>query len=232
MLETATGAPRERAILEVRIGRKRKPSALGYLVRDVVPLPEDQRGVAISTLGKIIRRGWDWLGVTPATPDLIGGTIELPALAECLTLNKAEFIRSGPRGMTYLAYRKAIQNAVSTQLAEWGDARDATETARRRIIRPVERDLERVLIDLADDFPLLGTLVAHRAGGSAACRSAARLLSSTGGPWLPPRWSRVPRPPPPLLQTSHNPRVPRERRPPRRRWTRLPRTTLRILPTR
>ena len=164
-LEATERAAREQATLEVRIGRKRKPSALGYLVRDVVPLPEDQRGVAISTLGKIIRRGWDWLGITPATQDSIGGAIEIPALAECLTLNKADFIRSGPRGMTYLAYRKAIQNAVSNQLAAWGDARDAAEETRRRITRPVERDLERVLIDLADDFPMLGTLVEHREGG-------------------------------------------------------------------
>src|SRR5437867_9325676 len=67
--------------------------------------------------------------------------------------------------MTYLACRKAIQNAVSSQLAQWGDARDVAEATRRRITRPVERDLERVLIDLADDFPMLGSLVEHRAGG-------------------------------------------------------------------
>jgi hypothetical protein len=51
---------------------------------------------------------------------------------------------------------------VSRQLAEWGDRRDAG--ARPRIAR-LERDLERVLEDLADDFPLLRSLVDRRAGG-------------------------------------------------------------------
>ena len=60
------------------------------------------------------------------------------------------------------AYRKAVQEAVSRQLAEWGDTRDA-ET-RPRTAR-LERDLERVLEDLADDFPLLRSLVDRRRGG-------------------------------------------------------------------
>jgi len=89
----------------------------------------------------------------------------VPALAECLTLNKADFVRVGPRGATYLAYRKLLQEAVSRQLAAWGDVHDETEETRRRAARPVERDLERVLHDLADDFPLLATLVQARAGG-------------------------------------------------------------------
>ncbi len=112
----------------------------------------------------MIKRGWDWLGVLAATPDRIGGLIEVPALAGCLTLNKADFIRSGPRGATYLAYRKAIQEAVSRQLEAWGDARDGAEGP-RRAARPVERDLERLLVDLADDYPLLASLIERRAGG-------------------------------------------------------------------
>jgi hypothetical protein len=145
--------------------RRRKPSAAGYLIRERAPLPEDHRGLAVSTLGKVIKRGWDWIGLTPADPERIGGLIEVPPLAECLTLNKSDFIRSGARGATYLAYRKAIQEAVSRQLAEWGDAADAGERERRRAARPVERDLERVLMDLAESFPLLATLVEQRAGG-------------------------------------------------------------------
>jgi len=153
------------APLEVRLARKRKPSAMGYLMRETFPLPEDRRGLAISTLGKVIKRGWDWIGLSPATPEQIGGFIEVPALAGCLTLNKADFIRTGPRGATYLAYRKAIQEVVARQLASWGDARGEAAEARRRVTRPVERDLERVLVDLADDFPLLASLVERREGG-------------------------------------------------------------------
>lgn len=160
------GATIGRAPLSIRIGRKRKPVAVGYLVRGDGALPEEQRGVAISTLGKIIKRGWDWLGLSPAAPEQVGGMIEVPGLAGSLTLNKADFIRAGPRGATYLAYRKAIQEAVSAQLAAWGEARDRSEEARRRA-RPIERDLQRLLVDLAEEFPLLATLVERHAGGQA-----------------------------------------------------------------
>jgi len=164
-LEPQGWRAQETAPLAVRVTRKRKPAGAGYLIRDAAPLPEDLRGLAVSTFGKVIKRGWDWLGVSPSAADCVGGLIEVPALAECLTLNKADFIRAGARGATYLAYRKAIQEAVSRQLAEWGQAGEPEERARRRAARPVERDLESVLADLADDFPLLASLVEQRAGG-------------------------------------------------------------------
>lgn len=47
------------APIEIKLARKRKPSAIGYLLRAATSLPEESRGVAISTLGKIIKRGWD-----------------------------------------------------------------------------------------------------------------------------------------------------------------------------
>jgi hypothetical protein len=155
----------ETAPIAVRLARKRKPTAVGYLVREPRPLPEDRRGLAICTFGKVIRRGWEWLGLTPSAPDRIGGVIEAPALAACLTLNKGDFVRVGSRGAIYLAYRKALQEAVAAQLAVWGDGREPTEEIRRRKVRPVERDLEQVLVDLAEDFPLLASLVERRAGG-------------------------------------------------------------------
>jgi hypothetical protein len=110
----------------------------------------------------VIKRGWDWLGVTPSAPGRTSGLIEAPDLAACLTLSKSDFIRTGTRGAAYLAYRKAIQEVVSRQLAAWGDAPDAD--ARPRTQR-LERDLARVLEDMADDFPLLRSLVDHRPGG-------------------------------------------------------------------
>jgi hypothetical protein len=155
----------EVAPIEVRLLRKRKPSAVGYLLRHREPLPEERRGIGISTFGKVIKRGWDWLGLTPQAPERIGGLIEVPDLAACLTLNKGDFIRVGPRGAAYLAYRKAIQEAVSRQLTTWGDAREPGEEAHRRVARPLERDLEKVIENLADEFPLLASLVEQRAGG-------------------------------------------------------------------
>ncbi len=149
----------------IRIGRKRKPSAQGYLERHDVPLPDELRGVALSTFGKVIKRGWDWLGLSPGEADRITGMIEIPSLAESLTLSKTDFVRTGPRGATYLAYRKAIQEAVSGQLALWGDSGTGPVESRRRHTRPIERDLESVLVDLSRRFPLLASLVDHRRGG-------------------------------------------------------------------
>jgi hypothetical protein len=159
---TRPEAPRsERVSISVRLGRRRTPSASGFIERNAL-LPADREGIAISTLGKIIKRGWDWLGLAPAARAHITGLIEAPDLAACLTLSKNDFIRTGARGASYLAFRKAIQEVVSRQLAEWGDSRHAE--GRPRTVR-LERDLERVLEDLADDFPLLRSLVDRRAGG-------------------------------------------------------------------
>jgi hypothetical protein len=155
----------ERAPLTVRLVRRRKASAAGFLVRDPMALPEERRGLGVSTRGKVIKRGWDWLGVAPGAAERIGGLIEVPPLAECLTLNKADFIRAGSRGALYLAYRKAVQEAVRVQLAAWGDDAEASDAERRRSTRPLERHLETVLGDLADHFPLLAMLVEQRLNG-------------------------------------------------------------------
>jgi hypothetical protein len=151
----------ERASVAIRLGRRRTPSALGYIERNGLAAA-DRDGIAISTFGKVIRRGWDWLGLAPAEHARITGLIEASDLAACLTLSKNDFIRTGARGATYLAYRKAIQEVVSRQLAEWGDRRNGD--ARPRLAR-LERDLERVLEDLSEDFPLLRSLVDRRPGG-------------------------------------------------------------------
>lgn len=148
---------------EVRVGRQRKASGFGFLLRDS-GLAEEERGIAVSTLGKVIRTGWDWLGVSPSRPADVGGLIEVPPLAESLTLNKADFVRAGPRGAVFLAYRKAIQEAVSTQLEAWGEGPE-TSGPRRPRPRSLERDLQSVLAGLSEEYPLLATLVERRRGG-------------------------------------------------------------------
>ncbi len=155
-----------RVPIALRIGRRRKPGAVGYMMRSAEALPADRRGMGVSALGKVIVHGWDWLGLNPADPERVGGLIEIPALAECLTLNKADFLRTGPRGATYLLYRRAVQEAIAAQLALWGERESLRSDAlRRRRARPLERDLATVLVDLAEDFPLLSSLVERQAGG-------------------------------------------------------------------
>ena len=98
LARVATRVPGEDVTpISIRIARRRKPSAFGYLIREELPIAEELRGVAISTYGKVIKRGWDWLGVIPSAPERVRGIVEAPALAACLTLNKVDFFRSGPR---------------------------------------------------------------------------------------------------------------------------------------
>jgi hypothetical protein len=173
--------PAERYPIGVRIGRQRKPSGLGYLARHDEPLPEHERGLAISTLGKVIRRGWDWVGLTPADADRIEGLIEVPALAETLTLNKGDFVRHGPRGALFLSYRKAIQQTVAAQLEAWGTMPPPRKRAPRT--RPLERDIRRVLGDLAGEYPLLTTLVERRSGGQRRLPLGEPADATTPHPW-------------------------------------------------
>ena len=163
-----------------RASASRPPS--GFLERVSEPLPEDRQGLAVSTLGKVIRRGWDWTGLSSSSPALVAGLIEAPGLSAALTLNKGDFLRAGRRGITYLAYRKAIQEAVQAQLTAWGEARDRDDAARRRATRPLERDLEAVLLDLADEFPALAALVERRPGGQRRLPTGASVgMADAGG---------------------------------------------------
>jgi hypothetical protein len=214
----ACGSP-EMAPLAIRSGRKRKPSAAGYLFRETEAVDEDQRGVAISTYGKVIKRGWDWVGVSPAAPDRTGGLIEFPALAAALTLNKGDFIRTGPRGAIYLAARKAIQEVVVRQLAAWGDSRDQAEAPRPRTLRTLERDLERVLLELSEGFPLLASLVEQRRGGQKRLPLAPQSNLGSGpdfGAGPSPDASGAPQEPLDVLSDTGSEQVPQEAPPPSR----------------
>lgn len=69
-LPRGTGLPNglpNAAPISIRVARRRKPSAFGYILREELPIAEELRGIAVSTFGKVIKRGWDWLGITPLT---------------------------------------------------------------------------------------------------------------------------------------------------------------------
>ena len=174
---------REATLVEVRLPRKKKTAGVGLMWRSADVLPEDRQGIAISTFGKVIKRGWDWLGVSPPFPEKVGGLIEMPALAESLTLNKGDFIRSGARGSLYLLCRKALQETVVAQLEAWGeDTAAKDDAARRKAARPFERDLAGVLEDLSADYPALASLVDHR---SAKGGRRLRTMDVNGAPQKP-----------------------------------------------
>jgi hypothetical protein len=184
VLEMDAG-PDARVHVAVRLPRKRKAAAAGYIFRSSEVLPESMRGIGISTRGKVIRRGWDWLGLTPNGADRIGGLIEAPALADCLTLNKADFLRSGPRGAMYLAFRKSIQEALAEPLSRWDENHAHDDETRRRRARPLERDLRDVLARLARDFPLLDALAIRRPGGQRRLSLASNAASESPDLFVP-----------------------------------------------
>lgn len=61
--------------------------------------------------------------------------------------------------------RRVAREAVSVRLEEWGDQREAADPAKRRSLRQLERDFAQVLVELAEEFPLLASLVERKAGG-------------------------------------------------------------------
>ena len=85
-------------------------------------------------------------GGDPARPQAKAGRHRLPRQ------------RRGPPARGPARGRHQHVRESHQQLAEWGDASESTERARRRGARPVERDLELVLADLADDFPLVASI--------------------------------------------------------------------------
>ena len=66
------------------------------------------------------------------------------------------------------------------QFAAWGDSRDQPEPVRPRAMRTLERDLERVLLELSEGFPLLASLVEHRRGGQRRLPLAPQVGASSG----------------------------------------------------
>lgn len=150
---------------EVRRGRRK---ALGMVKLTVAEseLSEERRGLGVSVLGKVVKRGWEWLGITPEHPELVSGIVEVPSLVALLTTNKADFLRDAASLQRFYKVRKQIQETVSGLLAELGEL--PGRRARPRDLRPVERELGRVLDRLLEGFPELEPLFERRRGWEAA----------------------------------------------------------------
>lgn len=157
---------RERQTLIVRVsqstkGTRGQPVGVGFVGRSEEDLPEMQRGIGISAYGKVIKRGWDWLGLTPKHPARLSGIIEVPALAEILTTNKADFLKDSASLKKYYRYRKAIQSALDPIFRNLGETAPMRERHEREV-RPLEREVERVLGNMIDEYPEIGPLIGRR----------------------------------------------------------------------
>ena len=139
-------------------GRSRKLAGFGYLAKKEEELSLEHSGIAVSTFGKVIKRGWEWIGLTPQGTSQIEGLVEVPALAEILTTNKTDFLRDSSSLKKYYKYRKAIQTAIIPILEEFADQEIYLEEREKRF-RSLEREIERTLLNLLFDFPELSPLV-------------------------------------------------------------------------
>ena len=148
----------------IHLGKSGKPAGIGFLSKYLHDLPEEQRGLAISTFGKVIKRGWEWVGIQPTHPAQLSGIVEISALAEILTTNKLDFLRDASSLRKYYSYRKAIQEAIEPLLRQFGEAPTSRERPERDLC-PLEREIERVLGDMLADFPELSPLLGRQRRG-------------------------------------------------------------------
>lgn len=157
---------------QVSIGKTRHPAGLGFLAKTEIrgswlenflgkkiiatSLPA---GLYISTFGKIIKGGWEWLGIIPSHADNLSGIVEIPALSEILTTNKNDFLTDSASLKKYYKFRKAVQEAVLPILQSLGENRAAAPLAPDKIIKPLNRVIDGALNNLLPDFPELESLI-------------------------------------------------------------------------
>lgn len=162
----------------VRLGRSRHPVGIGYLVKNETGLDKINwleklfvknetdtslpPGLWISTFGKVIKGGWEWLGVVPRNADQLSGVVEIPALSEILTTNKNGFLTDAASLQKYYKYRKAIQEAVLPVFQYLGENREQAHQPPEKIVKPVNQSIKNILNSLLGDFPELESLVGSR----------------------------------------------------------------------
>jgi len=148
----------------VRHGKRKKLMGIGFILKTTDELAEDQRGLAVSTYGKVIKRGWEWLGVTPKNPSHLTGVVEVPELVEVLTTNKCDFLRDPNSLQKYYKIRKAMQDAVADVLERLGETRAAEPKADKGLDR-LRKEIDRVVGEILPAFPELAPLFGHKQRG-------------------------------------------------------------------
>ncbi|MDI6891242.1 MAG: hypothetical protein QMC83_09970 [Thermodesulfovibrionales bacterium] len=158
------GSPAPQSFKSFRVltdKRSKSLAGFGYLAKSESELNPEFSGIGISTYGKVIKWGWDWLGILPKSPFKISGLVEIPALAEILTTNKNDFLRDSASLKKYYKFRKAIQSAILPILAELREERFSFESDIKRL-KPLEKEIEESLRYLLNNFPELTPLVGVR----------------------------------------------------------------------
>ena len=171
------------------VGKSRRPAGIGFLARTEIQgnwldnflgkkiiatsLPA---GLCISTFGKIIKGGWEWLGIIPKHADNLSGVVEIPALSEILTTNKNDFLTDSASLKKYYKFRKSVQEAVMPILERLGENQNKSRLAPGRLIRPLNQVVSGTLNSLMTDFPELEGLI-----GAGRARTAGRKAKDEQG---------------------------------------------------
>lgn len=158
----------------VSVGKTRHPAGVGFLAKTEISgnwlenflgkkiiatsLPA---GLYVSTFGKIIKGGWEWLGLIPKNAANLSGVVEIPALSEILTTNKNDFLTDSASLKKYYKFRKAVQEAILPILQQLGEDR-AEPLAPEKLIKPLSRVISGALNNLLSDFPELEGLIGGR----------------------------------------------------------------------
>jgi hypothetical protein len=178
-----TPAAGDRHYFKVTIGKgASRPVGIGYLIRsDLTQTPPliTAHGLAISTFGKVIKHGWEWLGLMPKLHGVISGIVEIPELSELLTINKADFLNDAASLKKYYRIRKATQEAVLALLPELGEPREETKRTQSKEVQTLSREIESALSAISDDFPELLSLIGTRRRKEVAAALSDRPEQST-----------------------------------------------------
>lgn len=166
---------------KIFLGKSKKAIGSGFFIKKVFDQnwlqkltgkqPMESRlpfGLAVSTYGKIIKNGWEWLGILPKNYESLCGLVEIPALSQILTTNKNDFLSDSASLKTYYKIRKSIQQSVVRVLKALGEYGDAPTPTADKNIKPLTRQIENALSQMTGDFPELSSLLSSKRGGKNA----------------------------------------------------------------
>ncbi len=165
----------------VFLGKSRRPIGAGFLTKKILEqgwlarlagqMPNERHiasGLSVSTYGKVIKTGWEWVGIMPRSAEALVGVVEIPALSEVLTTNKSDFLTDAVHLRKFYRLRKAVQEAIVPVLRSLGEFAAEQRTNVAKNVKPLERQIETALDNLSSEFPELETLLGSRRGNTSA----------------------------------------------------------------
>ncbi len=137
---------------QIRKAGSRALAGAGFLTKS----QNNQSGLAVSTFGKVIKFGWEWVGITPKVGTNVWGLVEVPGLSAILTTNKMDFLKDTSNLKKYYQFRKEIQIAIVPILNQMNVLEHSV--LEQRNFRKLKGELETTLRGVIGQFPELGPL--------------------------------------------------------------------------